>query len=221
MPDVTTQVNLWTQRLRAIALTGLAFEPSLYDRERYEDLLKLAASMAATAEDLHTDDGLSQNLYERWRAEVGQREKGYVTPKVGVGAVVFNERDELLLIRRSTNGTWLYPTGWADVGYVPAQVAAKEVREETGLEVTPLRLIAVYDSLRREQPTIDTHFWSLTFYCRLDGGALQPHPLEVIDLGFFARDRLPSPLARQGKPWIEHVFAAHRGEWREPYFDWP
>src|SRR5262249_40917770 len=156
--------------LRAIALTGLAFEPSLYDRERYEDLLRLAANMATTAADLCTDSELSQQLYDRWHTEVGKRENGYVTPKTGVGAVGFNARDELLLIRRANNGTWLYPTGWADVGYVPAQVAAKEVREETGLEVTPTRLIAVYDSLRRKVPTIGVHFWSLTFYCRLDGG---------------------------------------------------
>ncbi len=221
MSDIASQVNLWTQRLRAIALTGLAFEPSLYDRERYEELLKLASSMAATASDLRPDAELSQQLYERWHSEIGQREKGYVTPRVGVGAAVFNDRDELLLIRRAATGNWLYPTGWADVGYLPAEVVVKEVREETGLDVTPLRLIAVYDSQRREQTVVGNHFWSLTFYCRLDGGTLQAHPLEVLDLGFFARDRLPAPLARQGRQWVEHVFAAHRGDLKEPYFDWP
>ena len=221
MTDITSQVDLWVQRLRAIAMTGLAFEPQLYDRERYEELLSLAASMAATPAALHEDAHLSRELYEHWRGEVGSREHGYVTPKVGVGAVVFNARDELLLIKRANTRSWLYPTGWADVGYVPAQVVAKEVREETGLLVTPLRLIAVYDSLRRGPSPSPIHFWSLSFYCRLDGGTLQAHPLEVLDLGFFARDRLPTPLVRDGEPWIEHVFAAHHGQMKEPYFDWP
>lgn len=221
MSDFSVQINLWLQRLRAIALTGLAFEPQVYDRERYEELLKLAAEMAATASNLQSDASLSQQLYERWRAEVGQREKGYVTPKVGVGAVVFNERDELLLIHRPSTRNWLYPTGWADVGYVPAQVAVKEVLEETGLHVTPLRLIAVYDNSRFVSNVPDLHFWSLTFYCRLDGGDLQGHPHETLDLGFFARDRLPGPLARLGLPWVEHAWAAHRGELKEPYFDPP
>ena len=221
MTDITSQVDLWVQRLRAIAMTGLAFEPQAYDRERYEELLNLAASMAATPETLQEDAGLARALYEHWRAEVAGREHGYVTPKVGVGAVVFNEHDELLLIKRANNGSWLYPTGWADVGYVPAQVAAKEVREETGLLVTPLRLIAVYDSLRRGAPPHGIHFWSLSFYCRIDGGTLQAHPLEVLDLGFFARDRLPAPLVRDGRQWVEHVFAAHDGRLKEPYFDWP
>ena len=219
MPDAPSQLNRWAQRLRAIALTGLAFEPALYDRERYEDLLRLSAEMATS--NWETDAALAQTLYECWRSETGEREKGYVTPKVGVGAAVFNARDELLLIRRANNGNWLYPTGWADVGYAPAQVAAKEVREETGLEVTPLRVIALYDSLRRAEPTVGVHFWSVTFYCRLDGGELQRHPLETLDAGFFARDHLPAPLERDGIPWVEHVFAAHHGELREPYFDWP
>src|SRR5437763_1066242 len=60
MPDLAAQINAWTERLRAIALTGLAFEPALYDRERYEDLLRLAANMATTAADLRTDSELSQ-----------------------------------------------------------------------------------------------------------------------------------------------------------------
>jgi ADP-ribose pyrophosphatase YjhB (NUDIX family) len=161
---------------------------------------------------------LSEQLYAYWRSAVGERERGYVTPKVGVGAVVFNERGELLLIQRATSGTWLYPTGWADVGYTPAQVAAKEVREETGLHVTPQRIIAVYDNTRYHSVP-DNHFWSVTFYCRLDGGDLKAHPHEVLDLGFFARDRLPAPLAREGLPWVDHAFAALRGELREPYFD--
>ncbi len=206
------------QRLKGIAQTGLAFEPHAYDRERYEELLKLAAEMAATTSELNDDEQLSQVLYERWRADVGEREQGYVTPKVGVGAVVFNQRDEILLIERANTRNWLYPTGWADIGYTPAQVAKKEVWEETGLHVTPLRIFAVYDNTRyRSTPGL--HLWSVTFYCRLDGGELQAHPHETSDVGFFARDHLPAPLAREGLPWVEHAFAAHRGELREPYFD--
>lgn len=223
MPDLTSQLNLWTQRLRASALTGLAFNPSTYDRERYEELLRLAAEMVATTGALSLDAQLSSALYERWRAEVQPEVKGYVTPKVGVEAAVFNARDELLLVQRAygatSRGQWHYVTGWADVGYVAAQIAVKEVFEETGLHVTPLRLIAVYDSLRRPAPNVENHFWSLVFYCRLNGGVLTPHPVETLDAGFFAHDQLPAPLVREGKPWIEHAFAAHHGTLPEVYFE--
>ncbi len=219
MNDLASQLSIWTQRLRAIALTGLAFHPPPYDRERYEEMLHLAAEMAATDGSLQADSQLAQQLYERWRAAVLPGASGYVTPKVGIGAVAFDDRDQILLIQR-TSGLWLYPTGWADVGYSPAAVAVKEVREETGLDVTPLRLIAVYDVRNvADQPEVPIHFYSLVFYCRIDSGTLRRHPVETLDAGFFPRDRLPTPLARDNLGWVDLAWAAHRGELKEAYFD--
>jgi ADP-ribose pyrophosphatase YjhB (NUDIX family) len=137
---------------------------------------------------------------------------------VGVGAIVFNDRNELLLIQRPS-GHWLFPTGWADVGYSPAQVAQKEVLEETGLHVTPLRLIAVYDIRRPLESQVDLHFYSLVFYCRLDGGTLNRHLTETLDAGFFSRENLPESAARTHIGWVEHAWAAHRGQLEETYFD--
>jgi ADP-ribose pyrophosphatase YjhB (NUDIX family) len=221
MDTLSSLLNIWIQRLRAIAQTGLAFEPRVYDRERYEELLKLASDMAATDAALNNDSRLSHELYELWRAQVEPGVKGYVTPKVGVGAIVFNHSDEILLIQRPT-GQWLYPTGWADVGYSPSQVAAKEVWEETGLRATPLRLVAVHDvrSLA-DQPDLSLHFYSLIFYCRLDGGILNRHLAETLDAGFFSREKLPNPLAREDLHWVDLAWAAHRGELKEAYFDQP
>ena len=59
-----------------------------------------------------------------------------------------NDAGELLLIQRADSGVWLYPTGWCDVGYSAAEVVAKEVDEETGIHVEPVRLIGVLDGLR-------------------------------------------------------------------------
>ncbi len=215
-----SQLDIWIQRLTAIAQTGLAFYPPVYDRERYEELLTLAAEMAATRADLTTDETLSDALYDKWRRQVRPGVPGYVTPKVGVGAVVFNAQNELLLIERP-GGLWLMPTGWADIGYTPAQVAQKEVYEETGLRVTPTRLIAVYDIRRLLEEEMNMHFYSLVFYCRLDGGEIQVRPHEALQARFFARHALPSPLAHPETRWVEHAFAAHDGTLRETYFDTP
>ncbi len=215
---IENQLDMWIQRLRAIAQTGLAFHPPVYDRERYEETLELASEMAATRADLSRDETLSNALYTKWRSQVQSGVPGYVTPKVGVGAVVFNDRDELLLIERPS-GYWLFPSGWADVGYTPAQVAAKEVREETGLDVTPTRLIAVQDIRTLVDQGMAMHFYSLVFYCRLNGGAMRLRPHEALQAKFFARENLPTPLAHPELNWVEHVFAAHHGELRETYFD--
>jgi ADP-ribose pyrophosphatase YjhB (NUDIX family) len=216
--NLTAELARAIEQIAALAQTGLAFNHNTFDAERYEKILQLASELAAHLNgDEALDADLAAALNARWRAEVQRGVPGYVTAKVGVGAVVFNDRDEILLIQRAREKVWLFPTGWADVGYTPAQVAAKEVLEETGLRVTPLRIIGIYDSWH-SHINPDIHFYSIVFYCRLDGGELKRHPLEVSDVGFFARDRLPAPLHHANSGWVEHAFAAHRGETRV-YFD--
>ncbi len=216
--DLTPQLASWIQQLRAIAQTGLAFEPPVYDRERYEALLALAATMAATVNGGGSlDAALADELAARWRAEVVAGVPGYVTPKVGVGAAVFNARGEMLLIERAEGG-WFYPTGWGDIGLSPAQVAAKEVREETGLLVTPQHIVGIYNSAAWRKD-LNPHFYSIVFECRLDGGALARHPTETRDAGFFAHDRLPAPIYQNRLEQIERAWAFHLGKIREPYFD--
>ncbi len=215
--DITSKLATWVDALRAVAQTGLAFDPHTYDRERYEELLKLAAQMAATINSrMALDPVLAAELESHWKADVRAGVAGYVTPKVGVGAIVFNERDELLLIQRSDSGSWLYPTGWLDVGYTPAETAVKEVKEETGLLVEPERLMGVYDGRRRRYP-MHFHMISVMICCRLVGGVLSPHPLEVLEVGFFPFDQLPQPLHLDGS-WVQDVFRFHRGQ-QQPVFE--
>ena len=107
-------------------------------------------------------------------------------------------------------------TGWCDVGYSAAEVVTKEVLEETGIEVEPVRLIAVLDGLRLGFTRVP--LYSLVFYCRAIGGSLNPHPLECNDVGWFTPDRLPNPLVGVER-WGENVFAALRGEVREVLYD--
>src|SRR3974377_1318620 len=122
------------------------------------------------------DGSAAAEVVERWVASVGDGVPGYVTPKVAVGAVVGNDEGRLLLVQRADSGVWLYPTGWADVGYSPAEVVVKEVLEETGIEAEPLRLIAVLDGLRLGFTRVP--LYSLVFHCRAVGGELRAHPLE-------------------------------------------
>ncbi len=204
----------WSEALAAIARTGLGFTDSLYERERFEEVLRVAADIGVAAG--YRSDPVA--LVEEWLGQVGQGVAGYVTPKVAVGAVVGNEAGEILLVQRSDSGMWLYPTGWADVGYSPAEVAVKEVLEETGMLVEPMRLIAVLDGLRLGFTRIP--LYSLVFHCRLVGGELKAHPLECRDVGWFGEDDLPSPLAGAGR-WRVPAFEAIRGEPVEVLFDQP
>ena len=215
-PTVVNAQDLlrWSEALAGIARTGLGFTESLYERERYEEILKVAADIAVAA----GHELEAEVLAEEWLKIVGQGVAGYVTPKVAVGAVVGNDQGEILLVQRSDSGVWLYPTGWADIGYSAAEVAVKEVQEETGIEVEPVRLIAVLDGLRLNFTRIP--LYSLVFQCRVVGGELKAHPLECRDVGWFAEDQLPTPLAGVER-WGPNAFAAIRGEPVEVTFDAP
>ena len=213
-PASTSDLVRWSEALSAVARTALGFTENLYERERFEEVLKVAADMRAAAGSALRPD----ELVAEWMKAVGQGVGGYVTPKVAVGAVVGNERGELLLVRRADSGVWLYPTGWADVGYSASEVAVKEVGEETGIEVEPLRIIAVLDGLRLGFTRIP--LYSVVFHCRALGGTLRPHPLECLDVGWFGEDALPTPLAGVDR-WRTTAFAAIRGEPVDALFDPP
>lgn len=204
----------WAESLAGIARTGLAFTESLYEQERYEEVLAVAADIRA-----HADDSCEPGeKIEEWMRSVGKGVAGYVTPKIAVGAAVGNEAGELLLIKRADSGFWLFPTGWADVGYSAAEIVVKEVREETGINVEVVRLIAVLDGIRQGFTRVP--LYSLLFQCRAVDGELKGHPLETADLGWFSRDALPAPLAGYGF-WGDRVFGALSGDDVEVYFEPP
>ena len=204
----------WAESLAGIARTGLGFTQSLYEKERFQEVLKVAADMRAAA----LEEAESDALFEEWLASVGEGVAGYVTPKVAVAAVVGNDAGEILLTQRSDSGVWLYPVGWADVGYSPSEVAVKEVYEETGIEVEPVSMIAVLDGLRLGFARLP--LYSLLFHCRMIGGELKGHPLETRAVGFFDRNNLPWPVAGIER-WGELAFAAIDGEIRPCDFDLP
>jgi len=195
--DLLLELARFVERIAAIARTGLAFKPDGYDSERYEELLKEAARVhAALAE---SDAEAAEAVRVKWRESVGSGYEGYVTTAVGVGAIVFNDRDELLMMKRPS-GRWWYPTGFCDVGISPAENVAKEVREELGLIVRPTRLVGIVDSLK--VPAVSRHIYSLLFECVIEGGEMAPNPLEALEAGFFPLQALPEPLHGLDRKWI-------------------
>ena len=90
------ELVLLAQRIRALSQTGLVYSLSEYDTERYEELSRLSDEITALATGLKPDDVAS-----------GYRPaQEYVTPKVDIRAVVFNEKDEILLVREKMDGCW-------------------------------------------------------------------------------------------------------------------
>lgn len=209
----------WSESLAAIARTGMAFTESLYERERFEEVLHVAGDIKAAARELEDGEATAREIDHfvgEWMESIGEGVPGYVTPKTAVGAIVGNEAGEILLVQRKDSGIWLYPTGWADVGYSPSEVATKEVHEETGIECTVDRLIGVVDGQRMGFSRFGMYM--LLFSCSATGGELTPHPLETDDVGWFGRDELPEATAGAGW-WAPMAFAAIDGHESAATFD--
>lgn len=110
-------------------------------------------------------------------------------PKVGVGVVVRDEHGRLLLVQRDVEperGRWALPAGFLDADESPQAAAARECREETGLEVAVGELIGLY-------PAGSGTSFFLAFAATVTGGRLAAGD-DARDVRFFGPDELP-PMA--------------------------
>lgn len=115
----------------------------------------------------------------------------------GVSAVILGP-EGVLLQHRSDNFLWGLPGGAVEPGESVREALAREVREETGLEVEPLRLIGVYSSPEHHQiityPDGNViHYVSSCFECRITGGTIACGP-ESLACAWFDPERLPADL---------------------------
>ena len=120
----------------------------------------------------------------------------------GVAAVIFQD-ERVLLQRRDDNRQWGLPGGSVEPGESVRTAIIREVREETGLDVEPLRLIGVYSDPANHQivtyPDGNViHYVSSVFECAVRGGTLTCCA-ESLELAFFPPDALPAdtlPISR-------------------------
>lgn len=176
------QLLTYAQRLQALAQAGLAYSTSLYDRERYEELRAISVKLLKEI----TEEPLEKII------RVFASEEGYQTPKVDVRAVLLREGPEILLVgEKIDRGRWTLPGGWADVGYTPFEVAAKEVSEETGLIVEPVRLLALFDKRKHSHPPQPWYVYKAFIQCKVLGGSLIHQSIETIGARWFREDELP------------------------------
>lgn len=172
-------------RIRALAQTGLVYAADEYNTERYQELLSLSNKITS----LVTNISLS-TVESCYRIETD-----YVTPKVDIRAVVFNDQNEILLVKERADGGWAIPGGWADVGFSPSEVAVKEVKEETGLDIQPIRIAAVHDKRCHPHPPASHYAYKIFILCKLTGGEFNT-AFDILDKGFFGQNNIP-PLSEE------------------------
>ena len=111
---------------------------------------------------------------------------------MGVGGVVVH-RHRALLIRRGSEplkGEWSIPGGMLELGEELAEGVRRELKEETGLEVEPLEIVAAFDRITREGTRVKYHYVIVDYVCRRKRGRLKPAS-DVVDARWVRREDLP------------------------------
>lgn len=113
----------------------------------------------------------------------------------GAGVILVNDRNEILLQKRSDNGLWDYPAGSMEPGESFEECARREVYEETGLTCGKLEFLMDLSGKGSfyEYPNGDqTYAAAILYICRDFSGKLRPEDDEVLTQAFFPLDALPA-----------------------------
>ncbi|MCS7024005.1 MAG: NUDIX hydrolase [Bryobacteraceae bacterium] len=97
-------------------------------------------------------------------------------PILGVGALIFS-RNRILLVERGKpplQGYWSLPGGVVEVGERLEDGIRREVREETGLEVTPIKVATIFERIILDaNGKTEYHYVLIDYLCRPRGGHIR------------------------------------------------
>lgn len=205
------QMALWADRLRDISAMGFHFAKSIHDEEAFRAVQTVAMEILAFA------SGETLEQMEPLRGPVFSRP----TPIACADAAVIDGEARILLIQRADNGKWAMPGGALEVGETPAEGAAREALEETGVHCRPTSLVGVFDS--RLCGTVSRHhLYQFVFLCEpLEQAVDEPsHAIEVLGMGWFPETGLPDDLDPGHRTRIPRAFRVWRGD-SQAFFDAP
>ena len=193
----------WAKELQFLAQAGLTYTENAFDRERFERVREIAAEIMS----------LQSGLPLQRVKDLFCNETGFQTPKLDTRAAIF--KDGKILLVKERNGTWSMPGGWVDATQSIRRNTVKEVKEEAGLDVEAVRLIALHDRNLHNQPPYAYSVCKAFVLCKVLGGSFCPNT-ETVESRYFGPDELPL-LAEEknNREQIEMCFKARL----DP--DWP
>lgn len=192
----------WAMELQFIAQAGITYSRDVFDKERFERIREISAEI------MEQGSGFP---IEKVR-EVFCNETGFQTPKLDTRAAIFQD-DKILLVKEK-NGTWSLPGGWVDVNQTIAENTVKEAKEEAGLDVVPVRLIALHDRNRHNIPPYAYGICKAFMLCEVIGGVFEEN-IETVESRYFGTDELPALALEKNTPeQIRMCFDAyHNPSW--------
>ena len=197
----------WAIELQSLAQAGMTYGKDIYDRERYERIREISAEIIAHKSEIPVET--VKDLF--------CNETGYQTPKLDTRAAIF--KDDKILLVRENNGKWSLPGGWVDVNVSVKENAIKEVKEESGLNVTADRIIAVQDRNKHNLPQYAYGVCKIFVLCSLVGGQFEANS-ETTGFDWFAMENLPQLAEEKNtSTQVQMCFDAYRNPGWQVQFD--
>jgi 8-oxo-dGTP diphosphatase len=120
-------------------------------------------------------------------------------------AIIPYPGDKILLIKRNTvpfRGYWALPGGRMDPGETIQQTVVREVKEETGLDVTIVDVIGEYVE-KGAREGVEYEYYPTCFVVKPTNGELKKQESEIQEIKFFSLDALPKPLAFEHEKMLQ------------------
>jgi nucleoside triphosphatase len=126
-------------------------------------------------------------------------------PEPTVGALIIDAQGKILLVKsHKWKGYLSVPGGHVEFGETLEEAIVREVREETGLRVSPIRLLLVQEAIYAPEFYLPRHFIFFDYLCKVTGGDLSLNEKELQDyLWTTAEEALRLPLEPYTRNMIE------------------
>ncbi|MDN7244121.1 NUDIX hydrolase [Planococcus shenhongbingii] len=198
----------WAQRIQSLSQAGLAFSKNVYDLERFEELREISVEIINE----HT------NLEMQKIKDLFANDSGYQTPKLDIRGAVFKD-GKILMVHENIDDHWSLPGGFCDIGLSPAENIVKEIKEESGFDAVPVKLLAVLDMNKHPHPPQPYHYYKIFIQCDIIGGNAE-NGVETKGVDFYRETYLPKlSESRNTKSQIEMLFEFLNDPNKETVFD--
>lgn len=141
-------------------------------------------------------------------------------PEPTAGAIVYNDKNEILFIKNKKWGNWSIPGGHIEIGEKAEDTIVREVKEETGLDVGEIEFVGVQDGINPKNFYEKRHFVFLNYFAKVIGGK-EKKSEEMEEYQWVpARKALEEDLSDSVRPLVEQFVAKVEGgnePWEHKY----